>query len=230
MNCLTEAIGLALPGNGTTLATHVARRGPVRAGGGAGRRRSRSGTTSTDDESALPRSIATRDAFENAMALDIAMGGSTNTILHLLAAAHEAGVDFGLKEIDELSRRVPCLCKVAPSSSYHVEDVHRAGGIYTILGELDRAGLLNQSVHTVHGAPISDWDLRSPIRAARGGRAVPRGARRGAHRSRDTRSPRAGTRSTATRSPGASGTWRTRTPPRAAFACCTGTWRRTAAW
>ena len=114
-----------------------------------------------DDESVLPRSIATREAFENAMALDIAMGGSTNTILHLLAAAHEAGVDFGLKEIDELSRRVPCLCKVAPNGSYHVEDVHRAGGIYTILGELDRAGLLNRSVHTVHGAPISDWDLRS---------------------------------------------------------------------
>jgi dihydroxy-acid dehydratase len=160
MNCLTEAIGLALPGNGTTLATHVARRDLFE----------RAGTLTVDltkryyfedDESALPRAIATRDAFENAMALDIAMGGSTNTILHLLAAAHEAGVDFGLKEIDELSRRVPCLCKVAPSSSYHVEDVHRAGGIYTILGELDRAGLLNQSVHTVHGSPISDWDLRS---------------------------------------------------------------------
>jgi dihydroxy-acid dehydratase len=95
------------------------------------------------------------------MALDVTMGGSTNTVLHLLAAAHEGGVDFGLKEIDELSRRVPCLCKVAPNGSYHVEDVHRAGGIYTILGELDRAGLLNRSVHTVHGAPISDWDLRS---------------------------------------------------------------------
>jgi dihydroxy-acid dehydratase len=114
-----------------------------------------------EDESVLPRSVAGRDAFENAMALDVAMGGSTNTILHLLAAAHEAGVNFGLKEIDELSRRVPCLSKVAPNGSYHVEDVHRAGGIYTILGELDRAGLLNQSVHTVHGSPISDWDLRS---------------------------------------------------------------------
>ena len=133
-----------------------------------------------DDESVLPRSIATRDAFENAMALDIAMGGSTNTILHLLAAAREAGVDFGLKEIDELSRRVPCLCKVAPNGSYHVEDVHRAGGIYTILGELDRAGLLNRSVHTVHGSPLSAWDLRSGSDAARGGRAVPRRAWRGA--------------------------------------------------
>ncbi len=164
MNCLTEAIGLALPGNGTTLATHTARRALFEKAGALvvslAKRYYLDG-----DESVLPRSIATRDAFENAMALDIAMGGSTNTILHLLAAAHEAGVDFGLKEIDELSRRVPCLCKVAPSSSYHVEDVHRAGGIYTILGELDRAGLLNQSVHTVHGTPISDWDLRSSTTA-----------------------------------------------------------------
>ena len=160
MNCLTEAIGLALPGNGTTLATHTARRELFE----------RAGALivditkryyEADDESVLPRSIATRDAFENAMALDIAMGGSTNTILHLLAAAHEAGVDFGLKEIDELSRRVPCLCKVAPNGTAHVEDVHRAGGIYTLLGELDRGGLLNRAVHTVHGAPISAWDLRS---------------------------------------------------------------------
>jgi len=160
MNCLTEAIGLALPGNGTTLATHTARRALFE-------RASQVVVDITrryyeqDDESVLPRSIATREAFENAMALDVAMGGSTNTVLHLLAAAHEGGVDFGLKEIDELSRRVPCVCKVAPNGSAHVEDVHRAGGIYTILGELDRAGLLNRDVHTVHGAPISDWDLRS---------------------------------------------------------------------
>ena len=160
MNCLTEAIGLALPGNGTTLATHTARRGLFeRAASVAVEITHR--YYSDDDESVLPRSIATRDAFENAMALDVAMGGSTNTVLHLLAAAHEGGVDFGLKEIDELSRRVPCLCKVAPNGSYHVEDVHRAGGIYTILGELDRAGLLSRAVSTVHGSPISDWDLRS---------------------------------------------------------------------
>src|SRR6266852_4231533 len=165
MNCLAEAIGLALPGNGTTLATHTARRALF----------TRAGETvvalakryyEDGDESALPRSIATRDAFENAMALDVAMGGSPNTILHLLAAAHEARVGFGLKEIDELSRRVPCLCKVAPNSSYHVEDVHRAGGIPAILGELDRAGLLNQNAHTVHGASLREfldaWDLRSP--------------------------------------------------------------------
>jgi dihydroxy-acid dehydratase len=160
MNCLTEAIGLALPGNGTTLATHTARRTLFeRAGALVVSLANR--YYFEDDESVLPRSIASREAFENAMALDISMGGSTNTILHLLAAAHEAGVDFGLKEIDELSLRVPCLCKVAPNGSYHVEDVHRAGGIYTILGELDRAGLLNRSVHTVHGAPLSSWDLRS---------------------------------------------------------------------
>jgi len=165
MNCLTEAIGLALPGNGSTLATHAARR----------RLFERAGALIADitrqyyrdgDLSLLPRSIASRDAFENAMALDVAMGGSTNTILHLLAAAHEAGVDFGLKEIDELSRRVPCLCKVAPSSNYHLEDVHRAGGIPAILGELDRAGLLNHGVRTVHSASLREfldqWDLGSP--------------------------------------------------------------------
>ncbi|HSZ39371.1 MAG TPA: dihydroxy-acid dehydratase, partial [Trebonia sp.] len=162
MNCLTEAIGLALPGNGTVLATHAARKDLFQRAGSlvvsAANR-----YYGDDDDSVLPRNIATRDAFENAMALDVAMGGSTNTILHLLAAAHEAGVDFGLKEIDELSRRVPCLCKVAPNSQmYHIEDVHRAGGIHTILGELDRAGLLNREVHTVHGTPLSDWDLRSP--------------------------------------------------------------------
>jgi dihydroxy-acid dehydratase len=165
MNCLTEAIGLALPGNGTTLATHVARK---KLFADAGRqvveltKRYYSG----DDESVLPLSIATRDAFENAMALDVAMGGSTNTILHLLAAAREARVDFGLKEIDELSRRVPCLCKVAPSTAkYHVEDVHRAGGIPAILGELDRAGLLHRGVRTVHGESLGEflaaYDIRS---------------------------------------------------------------------
>ncbi len=169
MNCLTEAIGLALPGNGTILATHTARR----------RLFERAGRLivelthqyyASGDESVLPRSIASRDAFENAMALDVAMGGSTNTILHLLAAAHEAGAGFGVKEIDELSRRVPCLCKVAPSSSYHVEDVHRAGGIPTILGELDRAGLLNRGVRTVHGSSLTEflsaWDLNSPSATA----------------------------------------------------------------
>jgi dihydroxy-acid dehydratase len=165
MNCLAEAIGLALPGNGTTLATHSDRRGLFERAGRLIADITRQ-YYADDDASVLPRSIASRDAFENAMALDVAMGGSTNTILHLLAAAHEAGVGFGLKEIDELSRRVPCLCKVAPSSSYHVEDVHRAGGIPTILGELDRGGLLNRGVRTVHSASLREfldaWDLRSP--------------------------------------------------------------------
>jgi dihydroxy-acid dehydratase len=166
MNCLTEAIGLALPGNGTTLATHTARKALFEKAGQVVVDITRQ-YYEGDDASVLPRNVATREAFENAMALDIAMGGSTNTILHLLAAAHEAGVDFGLKEIDELSRRVPCLCKVAPNSQkYHVEDVHRAGGIQTILGELDRAGLLNGTVHTVHGMPLADWDLRSGSTAA----------------------------------------------------------------
>src|SRR6201994_4136659 len=164
MNCLTEAIGLALPGNGTTLATHTARRALFEQAGATIVELAKR-YYEDDDESVLPRAVANRDAFENAMALDVAMGGSTNTILHLLAAAHEAEVNFGLKEIDELSRRVPCLCKVAPSSNYHVEDVHRAGGIPAILGELDRAGLLNTSVQTVHGGTLKDfldaWDLRS---------------------------------------------------------------------
>jgi len=161
MNCLTEAIGLALPGNGTTLATHTARRRLFEKAGSLIAEVTRR-YYEDDDASVLPRSVASQDAFENAMALDIAMGGSTNTILHLLAAAHEGGVDFGLKEIDELSRRVPCLCKVAPNSQqFHVEDVHRAGGIQTILGELDRGGLLNRPVHSVHGMPLAEWDLRS---------------------------------------------------------------------
>jgi dihydroxy-acid dehydratase len=164
MNCLTEAIGLALPGNGSTLATHVARRGLFERAGRLIAEITRQ-YYAEGDESVLPRSIASRDAFENAMALDVAMGGSTNTILHLLAAAHEAGVSFGLKEIDELSRRAPCLCKVAPSSAYHLEDVHRAGGIPSILGELDRAGLLNRGVRTVHSASLREfldaWDLGS---------------------------------------------------------------------
>ncbi|MEV0973418.1 dihydroxy-acid dehydratase [Microtetraspora glauca] len=166
MNCLTEAMGLALPGNGTTLATHKARKALFEEAGRTVVEIARR-YYEQDDESVLPRSIATRDAFENAMALDVAMGGSTNTILHLLAAAREAGVDFGLKEINELSLRVPCLCKVAPATAkYHVEDVHRAGGIPGILGELDRAGLLHRDVHSIHASSLTDylsaWDPTSP--------------------------------------------------------------------
>lgn len=163
MNCLTEALGLSLPGNGTTLATHTARRELF----------TKAGTRIVElceryygqgDESVLPRSIATVDAFRNAMALDMAMGGSTNTILHILAAAQEGEVDFDLTDIDELSHHIPCLSKVAPNGEAHVEDVHRAGGIPAILGELNRGGLLNASVHTVAYDSLdewlSDWDIR----------------------------------------------------------------------
>jgi len=156
MNCLTEALGLALPGNGSTLATHTARRQLYEDAG-----RTVVEITARyyddDDESVLPRSIATREAFENAMTMDIAMGGSTNTILHLLAAAREAEVDFAMHDIDELSRRVPCICKVAPSGDYLMEDVHRAGGIPAILGELRRGGLLDESVGSVHAATLEEW-------------------------------------------------------------------------
>ena len=164
MNCLTEALGLALPGNGTVLATHADREQLFRRAGHLIVELARR-WYEQDDASALPRSIADRAAFENAMSLDIAMGGSTNTVLHLLAAAREGGVDFGMADIDRLSRRVPCLCKVAPSRpDVHLEDVHRAGGILGILGELDRAGLVDASRPTVHspslGAALAQWDIR----------------------------------------------------------------------
>ncbi|RSZ66111.1 dihydroxy-acid dehydratase [Corynebacterium hylobatis] len=163
MNCLTEALGLSLPGNGTTLATHSARR----------RLFEQAGETIVDlcrryygeeDESVLPRNVATKEAFRNAMALDMAMGGSTNTILHTLAAAQEGEIDFDLSDIEEISHQVPCLSKVAPNGDYHVEDVHRAGGIPAILGELRRADLLSDDVHTISynslGEWLDDWDIR----------------------------------------------------------------------
>ncbi len=164
MNCLVEALGLALPGNGTVLATHVERRNLFLE---AGRRIVELANRyyAHDDASALPLAIATREAFDNAMSLDIAMGGSTNTVLHLLAAAQSAGVDFTMNDIDALSRQVPCLCKVSPNSSrYHMEDVHRAGGIMRLLGELERGGLLKTDVPTVHSATLAEaihrWDIR----------------------------------------------------------------------
>ncbi|MDQ2707853.1 MAG: dihydroxy-acid dehydratase [Actinomycetota bacterium] len=164
MNCLTEALGLALPGNGSTLATHAARRELFSEAGRTVMELCRR-WYGQDDASALPRSIATRAAFENAMALDVAMGGSTNTVLHILAAAQEGEIDFDLPAIDEVSRRVPCLAKVSPNSDYHMEDVHRAGGIPAILGELRRAGLLRTDVHSVHSptleAWLDEWDIRS---------------------------------------------------------------------
>jgi dihydroxy-acid dehydratase len=164
MNCLTEALGLALPGNGSTLATHTARR-DLFAGAGRAVMELARRWYAEDDETALPRTIANREAFENAMALDMAMGGSTNTVLHILAAAQEGEIDFSLADIDAISKRVPCLAKVSPNSDYHMEDVHRAGGIPAILGELWRGGLLNEGVHTVHSPSmaqwLSEWDIRA---------------------------------------------------------------------
>ncbi|RIK85100.1 MAG: dihydroxy-acid dehydratase [Hyphomicrobiales bacterium] len=181
MNCLTEALGLSLPGNGSTLATHADRKRLfVEAGHlivDLAQRWYEQG-----DESVLPRNVANRKAFENAMSLDIAMGGSTNTVLHILAAAHEGGIDFTMDDIDALSRKVPCLSKVAPAKSdVHMEDVHRAGGIMRILGELDRAGLIHRDTPTVHAATLGEaidrWDItrtssesvREFFRAAPGG-------------------------------------------------------------
>ncbi len=170
MNCLTEALGLSLPGNGSTLATASARKGLFEE---AGRlvvelcKRYYDG----DDDSVLPKSIATKAAFGNAMRLDIAMGGSTNTVLHLLAAAIEAGVDFTMADIDALSRVTPCVCKVAPNTTnYYMEDVHRAGGMPAILGELHRGGLLDDSVHAVHAGSLTEWLDRWDVR---GGKASP---------------------------------------------------------
>ncbi|WP_426339387.1 dihydroxy-acid dehydratase [Pseudoduganella sp. S-14] len=156
MNCLTEALGLSLPGNGTIVATHSDRRELfLRAGRLIVEITKRH--YEQDDYSVLPRSIATKEAFENAMALDVSMGGSTNTVLHLLAAAHEAQVPFTMADIDRISRKVPCLCKVAPmTDKFHIEDVHRAGGITAILGELARAGLLDTTQHTVHSPTMAE--------------------------------------------------------------------------
>jgi dihydroxy-acid dehydratase len=163
MNCLNEALGLALPGNGTLLATH-ARRWELFAEAARRIVAMAKSYYLDGDASVLPRSIGSFEAFENAMTLDIAMGGSTNTVLHLLAIAEEAGVNFRMSDIDRLSRRVPNICKVAPSSHYHVEDVHRAGGVFTILGELERAGLIHREVGTVHakalGEAIDHQDIR----------------------------------------------------------------------
>lgn len=163
MNCLTEALGLSLPGNGSTLATQVARRDLFTRAGelivDLANRYYRDG-----DETVLPRNIANRDAFVNAMTLDVAMGGSTNTVLHILAAAQEGEIDFDLADIDEISRNVPCLSKVAPNSDYYMEHVHRAGGIPAIMGELRRGGLLNMDANSVHAPSLAeqldDWDIR----------------------------------------------------------------------
>ncbi|HJU99017.1 MAG TPA: dihydroxy-acid dehydratase [Burkholderiaceae bacterium] len=166
MNCLTEALGLSLPGNGTIVATHGDRKELfLRAGRLIVELAKR--YYEQDDASVLPRSIATKAAFENAMALDVSMGGSTNTVLHLLAAAHEAGVAFDMADIDRISRKVPCLCKVAPmTDKFHIEDVHRAGGIVAILGELARAGLLDTSLPTIHAPTMGESIARNDIKVS----------------------------------------------------------------
>ena len=169
MNCLNEALGLALPGNGTVVATHAVRRKLFER---AARRivEMAQAYYFEDDSSVLPRSIASRAAFANAMALDVAMGGSTNTVLHILAVAHEAGVAFGMDDIDAISRKVPCICKVAPNSSYHIEDVNRAGGILRILGHLEAAGLIDGTAKRADGLTLSEaiarFDITKPTATA----------------------------------------------------------------
>jgi dihydroxy-acid dehydratase len=232
MNCLTEALGLALPGNGSTLATHTARRALYEDAGRTVVELTRR-YYDEGDESVLPRAIATRDAFENAMTLDIAMGGSTNTILHLLAAAHEGEVEFAMADIDELSRRVPCLTKLAPNGTYLMEDAHRAGGIPAILGELHRGRLLHTGVGSVHSPSLerwlAEWDIRGGFAtpAATSSSTPPRAA---GDPLRRARSPSAGSRWTPMPPRAASAISRTRTPATAAWRSSTATSHWTAAW
>ena len=226
MNCLTEALGLSLPGNGSLLATHADRKELFLQAGrlvvDLAKR-----YYEQDDASVLPRNIATFEAFENAMSLDIAMGGSTNTVLHLLAAAHEAEVDFTMADIDRLSRKVPNLCKVAPSTQlYHMEDVHRAGGVIAILGELaGRSAAPGRRLRTpgFSGAAIADWDIAvSPQEAAKtrylpGPAAFPP--------SRRSANPPAGPISIWIGPLAASEIWNTPTAGTEGWRCCTATWR-----
>ncbi|MEE3919989.1 dihydroxy-acid dehydratase [Micromonospora sp. BRA006-A] len=234
MNCLTEAIGLALPGNGSTLATHAARRSLFVEAGRTVVEIAKQ-WYDNDDASVLPRSIAGREAFENAIALDVAMGGSTNTVLHLLAAAREAELDFGVADIDAISaapRAVPGQGR-PELPNYHMEDVHRAGGIPAILGELDRAGLLHRDVRAVHSpASASGWPTGTCAAARPGRRRSSCSTPRRAACAPPSRSPppTAGRRWTPTRPAAASGTGNTRTARTAAWPSCTATSRRPAAW
>ena len=232
MNCLTEALGLSLPGNGSTLATHADRKRLFLEAGhlivDLAQR-----YYEQDDDSVLPRTIASKGAFENAMALDIAMGGSTNTVLHILAAAHEGEIDFTMDDIDRLSRKVPVLCKVAPAKSdVHMEDVHRAGGIMAILGQLDRAGLINRDLPTVHTATLGEalerWDISrtdNPTASESSSWPRPAACRR---RSPSARSG-AGTNSTSTAKRASSARPSIRSPRMAGLPCSRATSRSTAA-
>ena len=232
MNCLTEALGLSLPGNGTTLATHADRERLFLEAGQLiveiSKRYYEQG-----DESVLPRTVANKLAFTNAMSLDIAMGGSTNTILHLLAAAEEGGIDFTMADIDELSRRVPNLCKVAPSvEQYHVEDVHRAGGIPAIMGELARGGVIDTSTPLIHSQDwdeaLAKWDiaLDPSEEVKKFWRAGPAGIPTQVAFSQATR---VGTPSTTTVKTAASVRPKTRIRPKVAWQCCSATWPKMAA-
>ena len=239
MNCLTEAIGLALPGNGTVVATH---RNRTRLLDEAARLIVKNAYAyyKAGDSRVLPCSIATREAFLNAMTLDIAMGGSTNTVLHLLAVAHEAEVPFGMDDIDALSRRTPCLCKVAPNTQqYHIQDVNRAGGVLGILGELARGGLLDTAAYRVDGLTLAEalarydlYNIRNTEHAGHGDdlagvfSPLPPTAStwRWARRSRIT------TPWTPTAHTAASATWHMPTRRTAGWPCFAATSRRTVAW
>ncbi len=231
MNCLTEALGLSQPGNGSLLATHADRKQLFL---NAGKRivELTKRYYEQDDASALPRNIASKAAFENAMTLDIAMGGSTNTVLHLLAAAQEAEIDFTMSDIDKLSRKVPQLCKVAPSTQkYHMEDVHRAGGVLGILGELDRAGLMNREVKNVLGLTLPESLDQYDVMLTKDDAVKKCSARVLPVFAPPRRSPRtvAGTPWTMTVPKAVSARWSTPTAKTAAWPCCTVTLRKTAA-
>jgi dihydroxy-acid dehydratase len=230
MNCLTEALGLSQPGNGSLLATHADRKQLFL---NAGKRivELTKRYYEQDDASALPRNIASKAAFENAMTLDIAMGGSTNTVLHLLAAAQEAEIDFTMSDIDKLSRKVPQLCKVAPSTQkYHMEDVHRAGGVLGILGELDRAGLLNRDVKNVLGLTLpqtlEQYDVMVTKDDAVKKCSAP--ARRVSVPPRRSRRTAAGIRWMTIAPKAVSVRWNMLTAKTAVWRCCTATLRKTA--
>lgn len=231
MNCLTEALGLSQPGNGSLLATHADRKQLFL---NAGKRivELTKRYYEQDDASALPRNIASKAAFENAMTLDIAMGGSTNTVLHLLAAAQEAEIDFTMSDIDKLSRKVPQLCKVAPSTQkYHMEDVHRAGGVIGILGELDRAGLLNRDVKNVLGLTLPESLEQYDVMLTKDD-AVKNMYRAGPAGIRTTRRSRriaAGTRWMTIAPKAAFARWNMPTAKTAVWPCCTVTSRKMAA-
>ena len=232
MNCLTEAIGLALPGNGTILASHSYRKDLFERAAKQVVKIAHQYYDDSDD-SVLPRSIATKEAFENAMTMDVAMGGSTNTVLHILAMAQSADVDFTLDDIERISHTVPCICKASPSGKWEISDVHRAGGITGILGELDRAGKLHTNVHSIDyptlEAKLADWDIMRPTCTEEAQQMYKAAPGHIISRSRG-RTPPCSIRSTVTAPTAPSTTSTTRRFTKAASPCCAATWPPTAAW